>query len=165
MSPIRPDLVECFVFRVPEGAAQPELLLIRRAPGRIFSGLWQPVTGGIAANESVPACARREVREEVGFESADIVGFYDLDQTTQFYDEGADAVVSAVIFAARVRPDAEPTLSHEHDAYRWVEPAEAGRLAIWPTYRESMERIVTKLLDPDLARWFALDAEGRRVAR
>lgn len=165
MSPSRPDLVECFVFRVPDGTTEPEFLLIRRSPGRIFPGLWQPVTGGLRSDETVPAGALREVREEVGFEGSDIRGFYDLDQTLQFYDQDADAVMSSVVFGLRVRPDAGPRLSREHDAFRWVEANEAGRLAVWPSYRDSIGRIVANLLDPALARWFELDAGGRRLAR
>ena len=165
MSPVRPDLVECFVFRVPDGAVDPEFLLIRRAPGRVFAGLWQPVTGGLAGDETVPACALRELGEEVGFGEADLLGFYDLDQTSQFYDQGSDAIVSAVILAVRVGSDAEPRLSDEHDDLRWVSAGEAPRLAVWPSYRESLGRIVDKLLEPEVARWFELDPAGRRKAR
>jgi len=165
VSPVGPDLVECFVFRVPDGSMDPEFLLIRRAPGRIFAGLWQPVTGGLAPDETVPACALRELREEVGFGEADILGFYDLDQTTQFYDEGSDAIVSGVIFAVRTRPDTEPRLSDEHDDLRWVTASEAARLAVWPSYHESIGRIVDNLFEPEVARWFELDLEGRRLAR
>jgi dATP pyrophosphohydrolase len=169
VTPTRPDLVECFVFRSPAATAGKaddlEFLLIRRAAGRIFAGLWQPVTGGLAAGERAPACALREVAEEVGFGPAEIVGFYDLDQTTHFYDEGADAIVAGVIFAVRVRPDVEPRLSDEHDAHRWVSADEAADLAIWPTYRESIARITANLTDPSRTGWFALDGEGRRLAR
>jgi 8-oxo-dGTP pyrophosphatase MutT (NUDIX family) len=165
MSPARPDLVECFVFRIPGESDEPQILLIRRAPGRIFAGLWQPVTGGIVADETVPAAALREVAEEVGFAGDDVVGFYDLDQTTHFYDEGTDAIVAGAIFALRVSPEAVARLSEEHDDHRWVGPAEAVRIAVWPSYRESIGRIVDHLVDPERARWFALDGEGRRLAR
>ena len=47
MSPFRPDLVDCWVFRVPRTG--PEILLIRRAPGRILPGLWQCVSGSLDA--------------------------------------------------------------------------------------------------------------------
>lgn len=165
MSPLRPDLVECFVFRVPAGAAEPEFLLIRRSPGRIFAGLWQPVTGGLRPDETVPACALRELGEEVGFGGDDLLGFYDLDQTSQFYDEGSDAVVCGVIFAVRVRPDAEPRLSDEHDDLQWATAGEAAQIAVWPSYRTSIERIAAYLLDDGIAGWFALDTKGRRSAR
>ena len=164
MAPYRPDLVECWVFRVP-APGRPELLLIHRAPDRIFPGLWQCVTGGLEPGERVPAAALREVAEEVGFGPDAIERFYDLDQVTSFYDEGSDAVVSAAVFAVRIRPDAETRLSHEHDDLRWVDPDEALRLVVWPSYREMIERVLTKLLDAEVARWFELDLQGRRLAR
>ena len=164
MSPLRPDLVECWIYRHRPGG-DPELLLIRRAPGRIFAGLWQCVTGGLESGERVPLAALREVREEIGFGPVEIEAFYDLDQVTQFYDEGSDAVIAGAIFAVRTRPGAEPTLSHEHDAHRWVGREEAVRLTVWPTYRETIERITRVLLDEAAEPWFRLDLEGRRLAR
>lgn len=160
---LRPDLIECWVFRVRGGSL--EILLIRRAPGRIFPGLWQCVTGGIEAGERVPLAALRELAEETGFAPPDLEGFYDLDQVAPFYDQGVDAVVVSAIFAARVGPDAEPVLSHEHDDHRWVAPDEALRLAIWPSYAESIGRVRGRLLDPELARWFELTSSGERLAR
>jgi len=164
MSPYRPDLVECWIFRVPL-AGEPEFLLIRRAPGRIFPGLWQCVTGGLEPGERVPMAALREVREEIGFGPAEIEAFYDLDQVTHFYDEGPDAIIAGAIFAIRVRPDAAARLSHEHDDFRWTDRDEALRLAVWPSYRDTMDRIRGSLLDPEAAPWFRLDLEGRRLAR
>jgi 8-oxo-dGTP pyrophosphatase MutT (NUDIX family) len=164
VSPYRPDLVECWVFRVRPGAA-PELLLIRRAPDRIFPGLWQCVTGGVEPGERIPLAALREVREEVGFGPIEIEAFYDLDQVTHFYDEGPDAVVAGAIFALRVRADAEPRLSHEHDGMRWADREEALRLVVWPSYRETIDRILGTLPDPAAERWFRLDLDGRRLAR
>ena len=171
---LRPDLVECWVFRVvpPSSAADTrpdadglEILLIRRAPDRIFPGLWQCVTGGIEPGERVPMAALREVREETGFGADETEAFYDLDQVAPFYDEGADAVVVSAIFAARVSPDAVVRSSDEHDGARWVPAAEAPRLAIWPSYASSIARVRDALLDPARARWFELDREGRRIAR
>lgn len=171
---LRPDLVECWVFRVvppaspddPRGDADRlEILLIRRAVHRIFPGLWQCVTGGIEPGERVPDAALREVREETGFGPADIECAYDLDQVAPFYDEGSDSVVVSAIFAVRVRPYAEGIASDEHDAVRWVAAADAPALAVWPSYAESVRRVRELLLDPVRARWFALDAGGRRIAR
>ena len=171
---LRPDLVECWVFRVrpPEGpddatadADRLEVLLIRRSATRIFPGLWQCVTGGVEPGERVPMAAMREVEEETGLGRARIEAWYDLDQVAPFYDEGVDGVVSSAVFAARARPDADVRTSHEHDGARWVAAAEAPAIAIWPSYAESIRRIRDLLLDPDRARWFEMDADGRRVAR
>jgi 8-oxo-dGTP pyrophosphatase MutT (NUDIX family) len=171
---VRPDLIECWVFRVvpPSDAGDArtdadrlEILLIRRAPDRIFPGLWQCVTGGIEPGERVPLAALREVREETGLGDDDIEVFYDLDQVAPFYDEGADAVVTSAIFAVRVRPGTAVRVSKEHDGARWVPAADAPRLAIWPSYEASIARVRDLLLDPATARWFEVDREGRRLAR
>jgi 8-oxo-dGTP pyrophosphatase MutT (NUDIX family) len=171
---VRPDLVECWVFRVVPpsdasdartDAARLEVLLIRRAPHRIFPGLWQCVTGGVEPGERVPAAALRELEEETRLGAGDIEAFYDLDLAAPFYDEGSDAVVVSAIFAARVRADAAPRPSHEHDAMRWVPAAEAPSLATWPSYGESVRRLRDQLLDPERSRWFELDLDGRRIAR
>jgi 8-oxo-dGTP diphosphatase len=171
---LRPDLIECWLFRVPPPAAarddrsdadRLEVLLVRRAPHRIFPGLWQCVTGGIEPGERVPDAAMREVAEETGLGPDEIEGWYDLDQVAPFYDEGRDAVVVSAIFAARVRPDAEPRPSWEHDGLGWVAASDAPRLAVWPSYAESIRRVREQLLDPEVARWFLLDADGSRVAR
>ena len=160
---MRPDLVECWVFRVVAG--EPEFLLIRRAAGRIFPGLWQCVTGAPEPDERIPGTALREVAEETGIAAADIEAFYDLDMVSSFYDEGPDAIVNGAIFALRVRPDVEPRLSHEHDAFRWVDADEARGLAVWPSYAECIDRVRRCLIDGPDAAWFELDLEGHRLRR
>lgn len=160
---VRPDLIECWVFR--EGPSGAEILLIRRAPHRIFAGFWQCVTGGVEPGERVPEAALREVREETGFGPDDIEAFYDLDQATPFYDEGPDAVVTAAVFALRVRAGASARLSDEHDGLRWVPVAEVPSLIVWPSYTEAVRRIAEVLADPRREPWFRLDADGRRIAR
>jgi 8-oxo-dGTP pyrophosphatase MutT (NUDIX family) len=171
---VRPDIVECWAFRVtaPAGPsdARPdadrlEMLLIRRAPDRIFPGLWQCVTGRIEPGERVPQAAIRELEEETGFGPDDVLAYYDLDQVAPFYDEGSDGIVVSAIFGARIRPDAVARASREHDDLRWVPADEAALVAIWPTYAESVRRVRDVLLDPGRVRWFELDHEGRRIAR
>jgi 8-oxo-dGTP pyrophosphatase MutT (NUDIX family) len=164
VSPVRPDLVECWVFRSGD-AGHVDFLLLKRAPGRAYAGLWQPVTGLLEPGERVPLGAFREVEEETGFGAAAIEAAYDLDQTTTFYEEGPDALITSALFAVRIRPGVEPTTSEEHDAYRWATPEEAVRLAVWPSYRSSVDRIVGHLMDSELAPWFELDREGRRIRR
>ena len=164
MSPYRPDLVECWVFRVPPGSS-PEYLLIRRAPDRIYPGLWQCVTGAIDEGEVIPAAALREVAEETGFGPDAIEAFYDLEQVEAFYSEAHDELVTSIVFALRVRASAEPRLSHEHDGLRWAGRDEALRLSVWPAYHESLRRIEGDLANADTARWFELGLDGRRLAR
>lgn len=160
MSPFRPDLVDCWMFRVTDRG--PDVLLIRRSPGRILPGLWQCVSGSLEAGERIALGALREVHEETGFGTEAIEAFYDLDLVNQFHEPSVDGVVTSAVFAVRVRPDAEPRLSHEHDGARWLTVGEALREVIWPAYRTALERIRDDLLDADRAPWFELDLEGRR---
>jgi 8-oxo-dGTP diphosphatase len=163
----RPDLVDVWIFRRPSAdeGREIQILLLRRSPGRILPGLWQCVSGSLETGESVPAGALRELVEETGFGAAEIEAFYDLDQVNQFYEPSYGVIVSGAVFAVRVRPPAEPRLSHEHDEMRWVSPAEALELAVWPAYRESIKRIVENLLDPARAIWFELTLEGERARK
>lgn len=164
MSPVRPDLVECLVFRAP-APGRVEHLLIRRADDRIFPGIWQPVTGGVDPGERVPLAALREVEEETGLGAPDIEAFYDLDQVGSFFDEDRDEIVNSVIFAVRVRPEAKPRVSGEHVDLRWCDRAEAERLSIWPPYRDSYDLVERIVADRELAGWFELDPAGRRIRR
>lgn len=164
MSPIPPDLVECWVFRVRTDGAL-EFLLLRRAADRIFPGIWQPVTGRLGPSERAPLAALREVEEETGLGAGDVEAFYDLDLVASFYAEGVEAVMTSVIYAARARSDATPRVSVEHDGLEWVGTDEALGRSIWPAYREALARIERLAADPDWARWFEVDRAGHRVAR
>ena len=158
MSPFRPDLVDCWIFR--DAPAGREILLIRRAPGRILPGLWQCVSGSLEDGERVAVGALRELREETGFAGADIEAFYDLDLVNQFHEPSVDAVVTSAVFAVRVVAGAEVRLSHEHDGARWLPIDVAHREIIWPGYRTAIERIRDDLSDPERAAWFELTLDG-----
>lgn len=162
----RPDLVDCWIFRSDAmGAAGPEILLLRRAPGRILAGLWQCVSGSLEDRERVAAGALRELAEETSLGPVDIVAFYDLDLVNQFHEPSMDGILTAAVFAVRVTAVAEPSLSHEHDAVRWLGVDAAHRDVVWPGYRTAIERIRDDLSDPDRARWFELTLAGERVPR
>ena len=178
MSPLRPDLVDVWIFRptagetaadVRTGPASPapiEFLLLRRAKGDpILPGLWQGVSGGLEPRESSVDAAVRELSEETGFGPDQIDRFYHLDQVNQFLDPSSGGILSAIVFAVRVKPGAEPVLSHEHDAMRWLTPDEARELTVWPAYRESIRRILEILLDPERAPWFELTLDGEPAQR
>jgi 8-oxo-dGTP pyrophosphatase MutT (NUDIX family) len=165
MSPYRPDLVDCWVFRVPltaRNVEHPEVLLLRRATGRILPGLWQCVSGSLEPGERIALGALREVAEETGFAGTAIEAFYDLDLVNQFHEPSVDGVVTAAVFAVRVHPHTEPVLSREHDAARWLSIHEAYDEVIWPAYRTAIERIRDDLSDPERAPWFELTPEGER---
>jgi 8-oxo-dGTP pyrophosphatase MutT (NUDIX family) len=140
MSPFRPDLVGCWIFRTVT-AGEVEILLLRRAPGRIYPGIWQCVTGALEGAEKVVGGALRELEEETGITAPDIETLYGLDQVNIFHADHADTLLAEAVFAAQLRPGVEPRLSHEHDDARWVAPAAARELVVWPAYRTAIEQI------------------------
>jgi 8-oxo-dGTP pyrophosphatase MutT (NUDIX family) len=165
---MRPDLVDCWVFRVVLSARDVpsiDILLLRRAPGRILAGLWQCVSGSLEDDDRVAVGALRELREETGFGPDAIEAFYDIDLVNQFHEPSYDAIVSAAVFAVRVRKDAEPTLSAEHDDCRWAHLDDALADVVWPGYRTAIERIRDDLSDPERAGWFELTLDGARKQR
>jgi 8-oxo-dGTP pyrophosphatase MutT (NUDIX family) len=159
----RPDLVDVWIYR--DSADGPEVLLMRRSAGRVLPGLWQGVSGTLEPDERVVDGALRELLEETGFARPTVEAFFDLDLVNQFHYSGADAIMTAAVFAARVRPGAEPVLSHEHDEARWLPLQGALAEVVWPGYREAIRRIGEDLLEPARARWFEIAPDGLNLVR
>ena len=151
------------VARTARDVERCEVLLIRRAPGRFLAGLWQCVSGSLEPGERIAEGALRELVEETGFAAPHIEAFYDLDLVNQFHEPSVDAILTAAVFAVRLRPDAEPTLSHEHDGARWLPIDEAHREVVWPGYRTALEGLRDDLSDPERAPWFELTLDGLSV--
>ena len=107
MSPLRPDLVDCWVFRVVHSARDvpsTEVLLLRRSEGRILPGLWQCVSGSLESDDRIAIGALRELAEETGFGPSEIEAFYDLDLVNQFHEPSYDAIITSAVFAVRLKP-------------------------------------------------------------
>jgi 8-oxo-dGTP pyrophosphatase MutT (NUDIX family) len=123
------------------------------------------VSGSLEEGDRLAIGALRELREETGFGPDEIEAFYDLDLVNQFHEPSYDAIVTAAVFAVRIRNGAQPALSHEHDEARWVAVEDAHAEVVWPGYRTAIERIRDDLSDPDRAAWFELTMEGDRRPR
>ncbi|MFU8827998.1 MAG: NUDIX domain-containing protein [Phycisphaerales bacterium] len=157
--PIRTDAVDVYVFR--EFSADPstspqraEFLQIRRKK-EPAAGTWQTVMGGIEEGEKPLDAALRELHEEIGAGPDDLTGLWFLGQVYPFYQPMWDCIVLMPRFAARVRPDFEPTLNNEHDAHRWNTinlPANhdaVDALAakyVWSSQRSCVREVVTDIL-------------------
>lgn len=157
--PVRTDAVDVYVFREFGGDAntaptRAELLQIRRVKPPA-PGTWQTVMGGIEEGEKAIDAALRELQEEIGAGPNDLTGLWFLGQVYPFYQPLWDCIVLMPRFAARVRPDFEPTLNDEHDAHRWnVIDLPASRdtvdaLAakyVWSSQRSCVREVVGDIL-------------------
>ncbi|MFE0523083.1 NUDIX domain-containing protein [Streptomyces sp. NPDC058954] len=114
------------------------LLAIRRGPGVVRPGYWQPLSGKIEPGESQREAVVREIREEVGLSAAPLAKVWESetdDGTFRLHWWTADAPDGQVV------PD-----PHEVGDFRWVTPEEF--LALDPVFdgdREFFERVLPNL--------------------
>jgi len=120
-----------------------EILLLRRAPHRSLAGVWQPVTGGIERRETAVAAAAREVLEETGLHP---IRWWALEHMATFYDVARDRIRTVPVFAAEVAWTDPVDLSHEHDRYAFVTPAEAAKRVLWATQRQALAALADEVI-------------------
>lgn len=130
------NLVEAHIFRETKNGL--EFLLLKRAEGEIFPGLWQMVTGKVKKAERAFEAATREIAEETGLRPQK---FWAAPNVNSFYSKEADCISMIPVFAALVKQDAAVKISVEHSEYRWVSPDEAKKLLAWPGQRKSVDII------------------------
>ena len=153
----RPDLVACWMFRV-AADGQVRFLLLQRAPGRIFPGMWQPVTGKLESGERIVDGALRELVEETAIGPDGIEVLYGIDQVNIFHADHVDSLQAEAVFAAELKPGVEASLSVEHDEQRWLTAGEATDMVVWPAYREAITQIEWIATHRDLARLMQVGA-------
>lgn len=153
----RPDLVACWIFRVASDG-KVRILLLHRAPGRIFTGMWQPVTGKLEPGERIVDGTLRELVEETAIGPDEIEVLYGIDQVNIFHADHVDSLQAEAVFAAELKPGVEARLSEEHDEQRWLTPGEATEMVVWPAYREAIIQLEWIATHRDLARLMQVGA-------
>jgi diaminopimelate epimerase len=132
----------------------PEFLVLRRV--KRLGGFWQGVTGAPEWGESDPDAAVREVGEETGLDARGRLRVVDhryvlrrpseAAEWNRLYGPGVEEVPEEV-FAAEASAGWEPTLSWEHDEYRWCSLDEALELLRYQENREGLRAAARSLYD------------------
>jgi 8-oxo-dGTP pyrophosphatase MutT (NUDIX family) len=143
--------VDVWPFR---GAGQSAEFLLLHRSGRDGPAFWQGVSGWIEDGELPHLAALRELREESEFDGIEL---YEVDALFDLYAWRRGTVEGIVPFAALVEGEVEPTLSDEHDDWRWEPLAAAIELVPYEPQRAVLRRIGADLLErPDVAHLYRI---------
>jgi dihydroneopterin triphosphate diphosphatase len=128
-------MIEAHIFRESESGIK--FLLLKRAEGQPYPGLWQMVTGKIKENEKAHQTAIREIKEETGLSPHQL---WVAPTVNSFYEPKYEYICLLPVFAARVEAD-EIQLSDEHTEYHWVDKNTAQKLLAWEGQRRAVQII------------------------
>ncbi|MDH3269319.1 MAG: NUDIX pyrophosphatase [Ignavibacteria bacterium] len=129
------NLIEAHIFR--ESDKGIEFLLLKRSEGQPYPTLWQMVTGKIKGDEKAYQTALREIKEETGFNPAQL---WVAPTINSFYEPEDEYICLLPVFAARV-DSADIKLSSEHTEYQWVDKTSAQKLLAWEGQRKAVQII------------------------
>lgn len=136
MAEIDCSIVDVYAFR--RGRDGVEVLLLRRAPGRLLGDTWQAVHGSIEADETAWQAALRELHEETGLRP---LRFWQLETVNTFYMATRDCILMCPGFAAEVDSAARVRLNAEHSELRWAGVQEACGVLLWPGQRQAVREL------------------------
>lgn len=134
-------------------SANPEFLLLRRAPAAEYAGQWRMVGGKIEDDEAAWETALRELEEETGHTPS---RFWAVPSVNAFYEWGNDRVNLIPAFAAAL-PD-DPVLDDEHDAFAWLTTREAVDRLAW-SEQQRLLRLADRTLRDGIPPSLKIDGE------
>ncbi len=120
------------------------LLLHRNPrPDLDLKAFWQGITGGLEENETILQAAKRELSEETGIIAENLIQneyeatFQIKNEWMKHYPAGSSEI-REYTFIYRIDNYIIPTLSNEHDQYKWANIDEALSLL---NYQSNIEAI------------------------
>lgn len=146
MPRLRSNIVAVYIVRPSHDGI--ELLMLQRPEGHRFAGAWQTVGGHVEEKQGETAwqAALRELDEETGL---DVERWFRIDRPETFYNPENDTIYFVPAFAALVKAGTEPTISDEHQAWRWQTASDAAQSVDWAAMRDSILMVCEALADPE----------------
>ncbi len=135
MSDGRIAQVEVIIFKVISN--NPLFLLLKRHPER--GGFWQPVTGGVEADEDLKAAALREMKEETGIE--DSIKVFENIHYFEFEANGGYGWMKEYVYGVQINEGVEAIISDEHTELKWCSLDEALELLKYEGNKEGFRKI------------------------
>ncbi len=108
---------------------------MKRAPERLYAGIYHCVHGKIREGETAWQAALREMKEETGLKPS---RFWVLDGTSSFYEAREDRMNIVPVFAAEVKTD-KIIFGKEHCSYEWLPVEEAVEKVAWENHKKSLQ--------------------------
>jgi 8-oxo-dGTP diphosphatase len=133
---VRNDIVTAFI------EYQGKILLLRRSQKvKTMKGKWAGVSGYIEESEVPARRALAEIQEETGLANENIE-FLEKGKPLEAADNMRPDNITWVVhpFYFRANTD-EIRLDWEHDAYRWINPAEIENYDTVPRLKEAFDRV------------------------
>jgi 8-oxo-dGTP diphosphatase len=130
--------VGAVIEHVPTGRI---LMMQRAATADYMPGMWEDLTGRMKQFEEPEDALRREIREETGLEIEIVkpIKIFHLYRGERM----AQNELVGIVYWCTAQSD-RVTLSHEHDAYRWVLPHEALEMADDPGIRDDIQAFIAE---------------------
>ena len=135
MSQIKVRVIDCHIAYYDNKKKDWIFLLLKRSNNKMFSGIWQGVTGKISDNELPYKTALRELKEETGLTAEKM---WTLDKVNTFYDAQNNTMNLIPVFGVKVN-SLKIVLSNEHSEYKWCNINETIKLLAWEQQKKGIE--------------------------
>ena len=122
-------VIVCAAIRNAEG----KILLARRKPEKILGGFWEFPGGKLESGEALEDALRRELREELEIEIANV----ELLHVEPYHYDHGDVVI---LFYACDWAEGEIKL-HDHDAVAWCAPNELQAFNLLPANQTAIAKL------------------------
>ena len=131
--------VEVIIFKLIDH--KPVFLLLKRHPER--GGFWQPVTGGVEADEDLRVAALREMEEETGIR--DTIKVLENVHYFEFEANGGYGWTKEYVYGVEVNKKVQVVISDEHTEMKWCSLEESLDLLKYESNREGFRKIAGML--------------------
>lgn len=132
MTIIQVRVIDCHVVYL--GNNDPQYLMLKRSPDKLYGGIWQCVTGKIENNETPIEAAVRELIEEAGLAAKNK---WTIDHVNHFYEANHNRMNLIPVFGIEVE-SIEVKLSEEHCNYQWCSYEDALKLFTWTQQKNGL---------------------------